>query len=333
MMNYLRPMIVPIALHVVTSAYAADGANTTDSMPVLPPTAFATSDTPSQSSSSAVPNSSAPSRQAKQKQQRQPTPPDPALETFASAAQQPIPGTERVIYDRAPLRVVLGAGRERRVHLPWEAALHLPADSGALQAQIVGATLYLTGQSGQPTIRAIVEGLDGQGMVPLDIQVHDQLAGVPDEMEIAVATRGGPKDQRGRLGKESDDEDEHEPAPPDLVQLTRHCSQQVYAPQRLVKTPPGVRPVNVRSTPVAGLYRGGGVITTPIGAWRSTHHHVTAVRFTNRTTEPIELDMEMLRGHWVAATPQHYLLASAGSESDTTAVCLISEQAFDASRP
>ena len=85
--------------------------------------------------------------------------------------------------------------------------------------------------------------------------------------------------------------------------------------------------------PVAGLYRGGAVLTTPVGGWRSATLYVTAVRFTNRSHSPLELDMDMLRGRWVAATPQHHVLAESGSDDDTTAVCLISEQSFDASRP
>lgn len=260
-----------------------------------------------------------------------------ALESFPADGQlqqQPIPGTERLTYDRAPLRVVLTAGRERRIYLPWESALHLPPEAGGLQAQIVGSTLYLTGQASQPIVRIIVEGLDGQGMIPLDVQVRDQLAGIPDEMEISVATRGNGrgKTHRNRAADEDDDDDD-EPVAPDLMQLTRYCSQQLYAPQRLIKTPQGVRAIELRHMPVAGLYRGGAVLTTPIGAWRSANLYVTAVRFTNRSHAPLELDMDLLRGRWVAATPQHHFLAENGNDADTTAVCLISEQSFDASRP
>lgn len=260
----------------------------------------------------------------------------PELETFPGDAPdnpQPIPGVERLVFDRAPLRVALAAGRERRVYLPWEAALHLPAEAAGLQAQIIGTTLYLTGQSGQPIVRIIAEGLDGQGMIPLDIQVRDQLAGVPDELEISMS--GGRSGQKKSIRRSSADEedDDDEPAAPDLVQLTRFCAQNLYAPQRLIKPLPGVRAVEVRSMPVGGLYRGASVLTTPIGAWRSAALHVTAVRFTNRGQTPIELDMDLLRGRWVAATPQHHVLARNGDDADTTAVCLISEQPFDASRP
>lgn len=262
----------------------------------------------------------------------------PVLETFPPTddlqAGQPAvglaPGIERVVYDRSPLRVALSAGQERRVYLPWEAALHLPPDAAGLNAQVIGSTLYLTGQSGQPTVRVIAEGLDGQGMIPLDVQVRDQ-AGVPGEMEISIATRNERRAPARRAAMADDDEDE--PDEPDLVQLTRHCSQQLYAPQRLVKPLPGVRAVDIRSKPVAGLYRTSAVLTTPIGAWRSAGLYVTAVRFTNRGQSELELDMDLLRGRWVAATPQHHILAPAGSEADTTAVCLISEQPFDAARP
>lgn len=235
---------------------------------------------------------------------------------------------ERVPYDRAPVRVALAAQKERRIYLPFEAALHVPAEAGTLQAQIIGSTLYLTAPTGLPAVRIVAEGLDGQGMIPLDLQVRDSAVGVPDEMEILIAPRGaGRTAAPGRRG-EAD-----EPAPPDLVQLTRYCAQQMYAPVRLIKRLPGVRSVAMRPVPVPNLYRGGGVITTPIGAWRSADHYVTAVRFTNRTSQDIELDMDLLRGHWVAATPQHHLLAPAGNEADTTGVCLISAQPFDAARP
>jgi len=260
----------------------------------------------------------------------------PVLETFPPTdtfqPARPAPGIERVVYDRAPLKIALSAGQERRIYLPWEAALHLPADAGGLHAQVIGSTLYLTGQSGQPVVRVIAEGLDGQGMIPLDVQVRDQATEVPGEMEISVATRS---DRRApaRRAVTADDEEDDEPVDPDLVQLTRHCSQQLYAPQRLVKPLPGVRAVDVRGKPVAGLYRTSAVMTTPIGAWRSASRYVTAVRFTNRSQSEVELDMDLLRGRWVAATPQHHVLAPAGSEADTTAVCLISEQPFDAARP
>lgn len=281
----------------------------------------------------------------------------PALETAAPNAGLPnppsaaagaepppaVPGTERVLFSRAPIKVVLEARRERRLYLPWETALQVPQQAdGLLDAQIIGSTLYLTAQPGLGPVRLIAEGLGGEGMIPLDLVVREHAPGVPDELEISLAAsssskKSGNKHPSSRnddeKNEENGDDAEDEVSAPDLVQLTRYCSQMLYAPQRLIHTPPGVRSIDVRITPVAGLYRGARVITTPIGAWHSTDLFVTAVRFTNRTADALELDMEQLRGHWVAATPQHYRLGAAGTETDTTAVCLISDQPFDAVRP
>ena len=339
-MTPMRPIVLMLAIVGLASSHAAE--TTVPSAPASAPAELATA-APDERPIATTGEPTAKIIATSRKKQVAAKAPAQVLETFPPDGQlqqqrQPIQGTERLVYDRSPLRVALAAGRERRIYLPWEAALHLPPEAGGLQAQIVGSTIYLTGQSGQPIVRIIAEGLDGQGMIPLDVQVRDQLAGVPDEMEISVASRGNNGGNgRGKTARRNsptdDDDDDDEPVAPDLVQLTRYCSQQLYAPQRLVKTPPGVRSIELRHMPVAGLYRGGAVLTTPIGAWRSTTLYVTAVRFTNRSHSPLELDMDMLRGRWVAATPQHHALAASGSDADTTAVCLISEQSFDASRP
>lgn len=336
-MTPMRPIVLMLAIVGLASSHAAE--TTVPSAPASAPAELAPDERPIATTGEPTAKIIATSR----KKQVAAKAPAQVLETFPPDVQlqqqrQPIQGTERLVYDRSPLRVALAAGRERRIYLPWEAALHLPPEAGGLQAQIVGSTIYLTGQSGQPIVRIIAEGLDGQGMIPLDVQVRDQLAGVPDEMEISVASRGNNGGNgRGKTARRNsatdDDDDDDEPVAPDLVQLTRYCSQQLYAPQRLVKTPPGVRSIELRHMPVAGLYRGGAVLTTPVGGWRSAKLYVTAVRFTNRSHSPLELDMDMLRGRWVAATPQHHVLAESGSDADTTAVCLISEQSFDASRP
>lgn len=339
-MTPMRPIVLMLAIVGLASSHAAE--TTVPSAPASAPAELATA-APDERPIATTGEPTAKIIATSRKKQVAAKAPAQVLETFPPDGQlqqqrQPIQGTERLVYDRSPLRVALAAGRERRIYLPWEAALHLPPEAGGLQAQIVGSTIYLTGQSGQPIVRIIAEGLDGQGMIPLDVQVRDQLAGVPDEMEISVASRGNNGGNgRGKTARRNsatdDDDDDDEPVAPDLAQLTRYCSQQLYAPQRLVKTPPGVRSIELRHMPVAGLYRGGAVLTTPVGGWRSATLYVTAVRFTNRSHSPLELDMDMLRGRWVAATPQHHVLAESGSDADTTAVCLISEQSFDASRP
>lgn len=257
-----------------------------------------------------------------------------ALETVTPPAPPSVPGVEHVLFERRPVTAVVEIGRERLVHFPFEVAIHKPEQTdGPLDVQLIGNTAYLNAKTPMAPLRLVAEGLDGQGMIPIDVVVRAKAPGVPDDLEIQLASFAKAGGEVGKRSADAGENDDDEPAPPDLVQLSRYCAQMLYAPQRLIKPLRGVRQVDVRLMPVANLYRGGALITTPIGAWRAGTMYVTAVRFTNRTTQAVELDMDQLRGHWTAATPQHWRLLPQGSEADTTAVCLISEQAFDAARP
>ena len=262
---------------------------------------------------------------------------DAALETVVTldAPTPPsVPGVEHVLFERRPVTAVVEIGRERLVHFPFEVAIHKPEQTdGPLDVQLIGNTAYLNAKTPMAPLRLVAEGLDGQGMIPINVVVRARASGVPDDLEIQLASFAKAGSDTGKRRADAGDNEDDEPAPPDLVQLSRYCAQMLYAPQRLIKPLRGVRQVDVRLMPVANLYRGGALITTPIGAWRAGTMYVTAVRFTNRTNQAVELDMDQLRGHWTAATPQHWRLLPQGSEADTTAVCLISEQAFDAARP
>ena len=120
-------------------------------------------------------------------------------------------------------------------------------------------------------------------------------------------------------------------AQPGYIKLTRFAAQQLYAPARLIKNPPGMVRVSVTRDPV-DLLRGGTIEATPLVAWRAGGLYVTAVKLTNRTEQPQTLDPRDLRGTWLTATFQHHRLLPKGDEADTTAVYLISARPFDVSR-
>lgn len=257
----------------------------------------------------------------------------PSLDEAASAAFPPnVPGIERVQFARRPIKAVVEAGRERTIHLPFEAVILADEQSptNPLSIELIGQTMYVNAMAPMPRARVIAQSVEGLGEIPIDIVVHAHAPTVPDEMEIFLPKKA---DKDGGDKASADSGDELPKPAPDMVQLSRYCAQMLYAPQRLIKPLPGVRQVDVRLAPLANLYRGGSVITTPVAGWRAGALHVTAVRFTNRTGTPVELDMDQLRGRWLAATPQHWRLLPHGSEADTTAVCLISDQAFDVARP
>ena len=232
---------------------------------------------------------------------------------------------EHTLFDRRPVEVMLRIDRERLVRLPFPAMLEVPPElTGALEAQMIEDTVYLTALEPIKRSRVLAHALDGSGVIPLDLSASAKGDPKP-ELEVHYPGTGSAEAMGGAAGEEA------EPERPDMVQLTRYAAQAIYAPRRLLKPLPGVRQVELADQPVV-LYRDANVVTAPLGAWTSGELFVTAVRFTNAGAEALELDMERLRGRWVAATPQHWRLHARGSEADTTVVYLVSAHAFDAIR-
>ena len=232
---------------------------------------------------------------------------------------------EHTLFDRRPVAVTLRVDQERLVRLPFPVMLEVPPElTGVLEAQMIEDTAYLTALEPIRRSRVLAHALDGSAVIPLDI--HASGKGDPKpELEVHYPSAEPAGTMRGTGA------DPSEPARPDMVQLTRHAAQALYSPRRLLKPLPGVRQVEVSRSPVV-LYRDAKVVTAPLGAWTSGELFVTAVRFSNASSEALELDMERLRGRWIAATPQHWRLHARGSEADTTVVYLVSAHAFDAIR-
>ena len=232
---------------------------------------------------------------------------------------------EHTLFDRRPVAVTLHVDQERLVRLPFPVMLEVPPElTGVLDAQMIEDAAYLTALAPIKRSRVLAHALDGSAVIPLDI--HASGKGDPKpELEVHYPSAEPAGTMRGTGA------DPSEPARPDMVQLTRHAAQALYSPRRLLKPLPGVRQVEVSRSPVV-LYRDAKVVTAPLGAWTSGELFVTAVRFSNASSEALELDMERLRGRWIAATPQHWRLHPRGSEADTTVVYLVSAHAFDAIR-
>ena len=251
--------------------------------------------------------------------------PTPRTERPAHRRTRDAIGIEHAIFDRRPVSVVLRVDRERLVHLPFAAMLDLPPTlDGVLEVQIIEDTLYLTAREPIARSRVLAHALDGSGVVALDLTATAQGDPKP-ELEVHYPGDASPQDDAAQVDEEAGLER------PDMVVLTRYAAQQLYSPRRLLKPLPGVRQTAVDRTPVT-IYRDSSVVTAALGAWTSGEIFVTAVQFSNAGSVPLELDMERLRGRWLAATPQHWRLLPKGSEADTTVVYLVSEQPFDTIR-
>lgn len=245
-------------------------------------------------------------------------------------AQRPadVPGIERAVFDRHPVRVALPVQRERLLTLPGPAALHVPHDLDAVaRVEAIDRTVYITALVPFAPIRIVAELIEGGQQIPLDLVAGPQAAQASGELQVFLASRASAS-AHGDIAPHAGASDSAPPAA-DMVELTRFAARMLYAPRRLATPVAGIQQVQVGQQPVPGLLRVARVLAVPMGQWRSAGLYVTAVRLTNQSPMPLELQLEQLRGNWLAATAQHGRLGVAGSDTDTTAVYLICDRAFE----
>lgn len=249
--------------------------------------------------------------------------------TRKNAADHALPahreGVERAVFARLPVRVGLPVKRERLITLPSPAVLHVPSDIEAVaRVEAIDRTIYVTALAPFAPIRIVAELIEGGQQIPLDLVANTQTAAASQELEVFI--------ERGRgahAASQASSAADEAPAA-DMVELTRFASRMLYAPRRLAVGQPGISQVQVSHRPVLGLVRGALVETVPMGQWRSAGLYVTAVRITNKSSQPLDISLDNLRGKWLAVTAQQGRLGAAGSEADTSALYLICDRAFDA---
>lgn len=234
---------------------------------------------------------------------------------------------ERLEFKRRPLRIALGSA-ERLVTFPHPVAISLPAGAEAsVDMQIIGRTAYFTMPApGGAPIRVLAEDLVTGQTIPLDLLSADAVDGLSPEVEIHYES-----DNRVGLPQDTSSDD---PVPVlDMVQLTRYAAQTVYAPRRLKPVADGVATIPMDSKNVEGLFRGTRTRARALGQWRSGDLYVTAVQVFNLEKRSVALDLEQVRGQWIAATLQHHHLQPAGAaDLDSTTLYLVCGQPFHACR-
>lgn len=235
--------------------------------------------------------------------------------------------TERIKWNKTPIRLDLQVGHERLVHLPGSAKVGVQASlQPLLRTQSVNGTVYLLASAPFDATRVMAQSIDGGQMFLFDVSASQE-GGQTHPVQVYVKTSREDHTETMDSSVASHDATVQY----SYVALTRFAAQQLYAPARLVQDRPGIVRVPVMQEPISLLY-GGAIDATPLVAWRAGALYVTAVKLTNRTDQPQTLDPRNLRGSWLTATFQHNRLLAAGSEADTTAVYLISARPFEAAR-
>ncbi len=229
--------------------------------------------------------------------------------------------SQRILWEKVPIRLELRVGTERIVHFPGPVTLGLPQHlTGSLRAQSLEGTVYLTAHTAFEMARIQVRSTAGAPIYLLDVEAKEHApAGPTIQVELPPASvlhsdAGGPGRSFG------------------YVALTRFAARKLYAPKRLAQDVPGIVRVPVSSEPRV-LVRGAEIEARALASWRAGSRFVTAVRLINRSPRPYTLDARALRGEWLTATFQHHRLHAAGSDADTTALYLISAYPFDETAP
>ncbi len=161
-------------------------------------------------------------------------------------------------------------------------------------------------------------------------------------LNIGAAYEGTPSDSISVIFDDSSPKNEsqqHYTPMYGFASLTRWVAQQLYSPERLLNSLPGVVRIPVSSDPI-DLFRCGNrkpalcaeaVSATPIASWQSPDHYVTAVVISNRLAEPVVLDPREIKGIWRTASFLHATLSPTGFPEDNTVLVLISDLPFSES--
>jgi len=238
-------------------------------------------------------------------------------------------------WERLPLAVPLQVGQERIIFVDQNVRVGIPSsirdDVRVLSAS--GAIYLLASKPIEPTRIQLQSATTGE-LILVDIAATAAEDGAP-ELEPVKIVRGDTAPERyGRASDSSDEVEEDEAGPAELtkqpretpvpVVLTRYAAQSLYAPLRTVEPVEGIAQANIHPRlDLSTLAPSLPVRARALAAWRLSDYWVTAVKLTNMSAHPVDLDPRALQGDLQTATFQHSFLGRRGDPSDTTVVYLV----------
>lgn len=257
------------------------------------------------------------------------------------------PAVERILWDKTPIKISLNVGCERLVTFPGTVRLGVPNTlMSHLRTQSQNGTVYWLASEPFAATRIQIQDTQSGQFYLVDLSAT-ATAGSNTRIEIINATTPGlavalnaptvvpellrynPDSPAAPVEAQSHSR-KNTPTASDYTLLTRYAAQQLYAPARLLKTPPGIHsaPLNQAAIPNGTLMRGGALLAEPVAAWRKGTLYVTAVKLSNQSLRPVVLDPRLIRGQWRTATFQHARLSSAAGDDNVTALYLVSDRPF-----
>ena len=235
----------------------------------------------------------------------------------------------RIAYQNRPIQVNLQIGSERHLMIEPEAPIRVGVPN-TLQDKIsvttIAGQVWLLAKKEFSNEKIILQTPKHSLVLQLYAK-HSYQAGAP----IIFIVEDKRASEEGASPSQCD---------VNFVNLARFAFQWAYAPRRLVKPHPCISPIAypkkqldlMRCLTVEAPLCGGGVIATPIAAWRSGSTYLSLLEVKNTLKTKIALDPRAVAGNFKAAAFAHHTLAPADVVAESiTALVLISDMTLSES--
>ena len=242
--------------------------------------------------------------------------------SLANANSTALVGDETIVWERAPIAVILPIGKERFISFP--SAVQFGYDKNrlpdsTLRVQNDHETLYLMAQKPFATER--VEAKLATGDIVL-MDISSTPSGDDNPIDV-VLPKNTQADTVTTTSQGSQDLD--------YVSLTRYAIQQLYTPTRLITDSSTITRFPMATTHVVPLFYDGSISAMPLASWRDNDSYITALLIKNLLNQRLRLDPRLLCGDWKAATffPQSTLAPKGVSiNQDTSTLFVVSDRPF-----
>jgi integrating conjugative element protein (TIGR03749 family) len=240
-----------------------------------------------------------------------------ALEVMASA-------TQHVVWDKTPIHIMLPLNQERLIRFPLAISI---VDSGLdknMGIMKVEDALYLNSRKPFNNKRLVVQLMpDGESIVLSISASKEATDAAPIEVLLAEQNAQPSEESHGDAPQEV--KKPHEVNP---VLLTRFAIQSLYAPERLLVTPPGVARAPMRTHKNIALVYGASITARPLISWQGDDLYVTAIELKNELNKRVVISPAKLLGNWQTASFFPTNTLEARGSADTTTAFVVSDRPF-----
>ena len=222
-----------------------------------------------------------------------------------------------LVFDKAPLNIVLPVGKQRYVVFPEKIAFRMDESySNKLGVEKANEVIYLTAKQAFKAHQFLIKTKTNKVIL---INISAQQKASDDPINV-IYPNMKPENSVSGVG---------ELKSVGLADLMRYAMQEYYAPKRLLHPVKGIMTGEALNTNRYPLFGSGAISSVALQSFSSGDLTVTAIYLKNNLSMPVNLDMNMICGRWVAASffPQSRLMP-ANSSHDTSMLFLVSHNDF-----